>query len=196
MMKIRWIVAQPSAHFLLLQKALVGIILADVGPSGFVSTKLRITHCNVPSSHWISVCFSGSQVVQYQPRGPRAPSGPSPSLSALTSEAWTILRRSLCPSLCPSSSSSSTSSSLEVSATRRRRRRQWAAPTPRTDTPPCYSWTASSLTRRRPQVGRRLSWGWMALVSCVIHTKKRRCNGVFSLELQWRTFFHSKPTDR
>lgn len=100
---------------------------------------------------WSSVWFSRSQVVQYRPRGPRGPSGPSPNLSVSTLEVWTIPRRSLCLSLCPSS----ISSSLEVSA---RRRRQLAAPTLRTDTLRYCSWTASFLTRHRPQVG--IIWVW------------------------------------
>lgn len=104
----------------------------------------------LPPLHWASVLCSRSQVAQYRPRGPRGPSGPFLSLSAWTLEVWAILSHSLCPSLCPSSSSS-----LPASA---RRRHRSAAPTPRTGTLLCPTWTASSLKHRRPQVGNCLWW--------------------------------------
>lgn len=103
---------------------------------------------------WVSVVFSCSQVVQYRPREPRVLSGLSPSLSVWTLEVWTILRHRRCLSLCPSSSS------RRLPAAARPRNRS-AAPTPRTGTPLCPSWTASSLKRPRPPVEKvRLTLMW------------------------------------
>ncbi|XP_041635427.1 arf-GAP domain and FG repeat-containing protein 2 isoform X4 [Cheilinus undulatus] len=117
---------------------------------GFPTSKPRLKACEGQGeTHTVASLEKKNEfkVVQYLPQGPRGPSGLSPSLSASTSEVSATLSSSLCLSLCPSHSSSRSS----LWALARQRRRRSAAPTPRTDTPQCHTWTASSQTRQQAQ---------------------------------------------